>query len=241
MTWVIYSTRPLQIQELAVAIVIHPGVSFTLDQRLDFDEDILEICGSFVKLNAQTNCVELSHISVAEYFTSPELPDRTRNTEFIEEKVGHRLLLETCLTHLSSSPLDSGPCQSINEAMQRSKQKFLLYPAYTWPEHARKIKNEKEQSRILTFFSLPAYGSWSQIFEELDHETFRKTQEQRWGIWLRHQGNVPSLYYAAMFGLDQVVMSLIANGVDVNINGGEYGYPVLAAVQYARASTVQSC
>jgi Ankyrin repeats (3 copies) len=233
-TWVIYSTRPLKMHELATAVVIQPGFEFTSDQQLDRHEEILEICGSFVKLNAQTNCVELSHISVAEYFTSPYLPDRTENTEYIKKEAGHRLLLECCLTYLSSPPFDSGPCRSVADAHERSRLSFLYYPLYNWPEHATKIKDEQDQALILRFFSHPSYRSWCQIFQVLE---LNETREREWVLWRVHQQrNVPALYYASMFGLDRVVTCLLTRGHEAN---GAEGHPLLAAVQYRHPSTLR--
>ena len=65
----IYSARPLSLQELAEAAAIDPGAFDCLDENLLFDvEDLLTICGSLITLHeGQTR---LSHYSVQEFLVS---------------------------------------------------------------------------------------------------------------------------------------------------------------------------
>jgi hypothetical protein len=86
LTWLIFSRRPLKLHELSIAAVLEPGEEeFDDDQRLDSDEMLIEICGSLIKIERETQTVTFGHFSVREYLSSPQLPDGTTNEYFVSE------------------------------------------------------------------------------------------------------------------------------------------------------------
>jgi hypothetical protein len=85
LTWLIYLHRPFRLKELALAAIIDPETDFSDEQRLDRDEMLLEICGSFIKMNQETQIITIGHFSVREYLTSSALPDGTPNRFFVTE------------------------------------------------------------------------------------------------------------------------------------------------------------
>src|SRR5947207_5395258 len=106
LTWLIFIVRPLELKELAIATVIDPAIEFDEEQRLDNDALVLDYCGSLVKYNSLSKSVEISHISVTQYFKSRELGGRI-NPYYLDESECNTLLLKSCFTWLSSMPFEN--------------------------------------------------------------------------------------------------------------------------------------
>lgn len=63
--WLVSATRPLTLSELREAIAIDTAISTLSNDLLVFNEDvILEICGSLVNYDRESQIVTLSHYSV---------------------------------------------------------------------------------------------------------------------------------------------------------------------------------
>jgi hypothetical protein len=167
LTWLLYSARPLRLDELAVAVAIKPGKDFDgYTQKLDYDEIVLETCSSFVKMNVSTRTVEIAHISVAEYFASALLSDGVSNENYIDEKTGHSLLMKSCLTYLSSPPFKVGPCVEYLDVKSRIEDEFWRYAAYYWPVHAEKVEYDvDDRGYVHSFLRNAAYFSWGQCLD----------------------------------------------------------------------------
>jgi ankyrin repeat protein len=91
LTWVCYSLRPLDLQELQHAISLQPNcVSFDADNIVR-REDITAFCAGLVVVT-QTNCVTLVHPTAKEYFNS------TKERDFPH---AFNDIVSICATHLA--------------------------------------------------------------------------------------------------------------------------------------------
>lgn len=225
LTWVIYSLRPLLLKDLALVSVIDPETDFDEENCLDYDEMILEICGSFFKVNTATQVVEVGHFSIQEYITAQTLHDGRANKYYISAEEGHTLIMKQCLSYLRSQQVFSDGA-SDTEIKYWRRVTFLRYAVRCWPTHAQKVSGHLRWSSVVCFFKSDSYHAWSAAYT-----TFEAGDALRsWSDKLRSMLPVPPLYFAAAFGFQEVVTTLIENGADPNEGGGVLGYPIFAAV-----------
>lgn len=113
--WLVGSTVPLTLDQLAEAVSIRPG-----DESLERDGiatdfmDLAACCGSLVTIyiqDTQTNeyddlpgtgsmLITLSHASVEEYLTSPSTKLGPLSSFFIDLHMVHREIAETCVQYI---------------------------------------------------------------------------------------------------------------------------------------------
>jgi len=234
-TWLLYAVRPLQVDELAIAAALKPGMIFDVDEKLDLDS-ISAICRSFVKVNeqARTPIVELAHFSVAEYFKCPKLLDGTTpNPDFIGEIDGHRLLALSCLSYLLSPPFDKGPCKTVDEFWKLFRTPFR-YSREWWHAHAKVVeKDEMVYETVQLYLVAPAHGAWSQLTD------YMKSRDKKFRPpsfrFLEGADGPPlklldchlasPIHTAVEFGLNHVLQKLVRDGLDVNVKGGKMDVP----------------
>ena len=230
--WLIFCKRPLRLTELAVAIAVDPtDECFDDEKKLGDDEKILEICSSFIKMDERTRIVEVAHFSVVEYFTSPLLPDKTKNPDFMDKVTCNAELLKCCLAYLSFPQFEVGPCQTDAEINDRLRDNELLgYAAQQWQHHGDEIKAEPvHQEHICEFFSHPCrncFLSWLQIWQKENFD------------WIDPK-DPTGIYYAVKFGYDHVVQSLLEDGARCREDSRAYGNALLSAADMGIVEIVQ--
>ncbi|MDI1492486.1 MAG: hypothetical protein OHK93_003700 [Ramalina farinacea] len=127
LTWVTCSMRPLKSAEL------HDALQIDLGEQIDvnIEESIRACCGQFVYVDAQSQ-VQMIHLTARDFLLRPEL-----DSEFaVDEKIGHRRLLLSCLVYLNGDEMKGrrrrGPVTS-NIPKQRSP--FASYASNYLFEH----------------------------------------------------------------------------------------------------------
>jgi hypothetical protein len=99
--WLIFSARPLRLEELAEAVVIEPGASsFSTEDRMFDPHDIATICRSLVSLSDDTSEIRLAHYSVQEYLLSDRIGHGPSAFFSILRPSAAVLIAEVCLTYL---------------------------------------------------------------------------------------------------------------------------------------------
>ena len=99
LTWVCYSERPLQVDELCHALAVEIG-------EIDFDAEniprigtVLDCCQGLITVDKEASNVRLIHYTAQEYLCShPGLFSKP-----------HSMLAETCLTYLNSQQVKNLP------------------------------------------------------------------------------------------------------------------------------------
>ncbi|KAL5330791.1 hypothetical protein ACEPPN_000314 [Leptodophora sp. 'Broadleaf-Isolate-01'] len=200
--WLVYSARPLRIEEMVEIIAIDTEQSqFNPEDRLPDPRDLLTICSSLVTTvsvtakgndgaSNDTTELRLAHFSVKEYLIS----DRIRNGLAFQYNIqsgGEEEIAQSCLT-------------------------YLLH-------FQRAIKDSDQATKLgMQLFQGDAFMNWIRLWDP----------DKRWrGSDIKRDiTNVASpLYYASHQGMFKLVILLLEKGADVNAQGGVYGNALYAA------------
>lgn len=252
--WLAFSGRPLRIGELTHAIAVNhqdlQGFSYVDLDIAPFDSPPL--CSSLV-IKAQASIldvqsapayyssaitfateleyeeVRLAHASVREYLLGDALKDSTAKDFFLDARLAHRNIAETCLLYLLTPEMRFGVVSQTQHQQLLKDWPLLLYAAHFWPDHANAAE---EQFRDETW----------QIIAKL-FETRNSALTGNYGTWavtltpeisLSDVRATTPLYYAASFGLTEVVRRLLDSGARSSINqlGGRHQSTALEVAAY---------
>ncbi|KAI4853704.1 Pfs, NACHT and ankyrin domain protein [Aureobasidium sp. EXF-8845] len=245
----IWSQRPLRLEEMVDAIAVQPDAkpSFDPDNRMPEPRDILRICSSLATLvqrpfvsyidgvadidgddsggGRTVTELRLAHFSVKEYLISDRIT--LSFSSCLADRTARASIATLCLAYLSS--LDhSLPLDEL-----RARFKFSQYCARYWTIHASVVDEGGDgadnaihkglQTRILKFLneSQTAYLTCYNLYDPD-------------GPWLfgdeRRKMDKPApLYYTSLTGLVLGVTLSLGAGADVNAEGGQYRYALHAA------------
>ena len=142
LTWVCYSERPLQVDELCHALAVEIGATDIDLENGPSIGTLLDSCQGLIVVDSEASTVRLIHYTAQEYLCShPGLIIKP-----------HSILAETCLTYLNShlvkrlTPHSLPPPQSAP---------FLNYSARYWGTHAN--KNLSDHAMALALGLLTQY------------------------------------------------------------------------------------
>ncbi|PVH67796.1 ankyrin, partial [Cadophora sp. DSE1049] len=226
--WLIYSARPLRMEEMVEVIAIDTEQSqFNPENRLADPRDLLTICSSLVTTisvtaegnngaSIETTELRLAHFSVKEYLIS----DRIRNGltfQYDIQSGGEEEIAQSCLTYLlqfQRGVLTSGNLNTFPLA---------LYAAEHWCHHFRATKDSYQASKLLMQLSQgDAFQNWIRLHNP--DFPWKETNMEK---------NITSiaspLYYTSLEGLFEPVSLLLGKEADVNAQGGRYGNALQAA------------
>lgn len=233
--WLSFSVMPLTLTELHEAIAVDiESDSIDEEDRLSNPHDALALCGSLVHLNS-AGFVALAHMSVKDYLLS-DLIKRNESTKpfALAKQEANLELAKSCLAYLRFKEFRQGPSRSLEAYADRLAQHPLVrHAAVSWPYYYRAASAAtKDESTFFSFFEAgdrDAFMSWVQV---LNADYAYK--------WSTYPAFTTSLYYAASFGLDDIVKKLIAGGAALDTPGSRFGGTALhAAVLRDYQSTIR--
>lgn len=213
--WLIGSTAPLTMHEIAEVIAIVPEDKYrNLDAVATDPRDILSLCGSLVVSESNPEIrhspiVSLAHLSVREYLTSPRILDTPVAIFHMDMIDVATRLAETCIQYLGFTDFKK-PCVTTHDLVSRlHSYPFLQSASLQWYAHMRESATSRPPKSLIKSLGwfLDAsvdhenYSSWRQVFS---HATFEDASKHS------------SMYFAALFGLEEVVEHLLQTGADVN-------------------------
>jgi hypothetical protein len=211
-----FTFRPLRLAELCDFLQITPGLRVLDESKCLADPaDILSICGSLLTCPRETGLVTLAHHSVRTYLMS-DLQGKSEYFRLLPRRA-HSNLATKCLTYLSFDAFAGGPCSSAT-GLQEWYQRFPLleYAAQRWALHIGILERLDDSTwKTLKEFLFSAdeargnYQAWVQLL--IPNSTARQIIQ------------TPPLYYAASFGLTEVVRYLLDAGADIEAHGGRGG------------------
>jgi hypothetical protein len=218
--WLAFAVLPLTPEELHTAVAIEQDMDeLDEDSLLRSPQDILSLCGSLVSLSEQGH-IRLAHLSVKDYLLSSEacLP-----RFLINASDGNNEMAIDCLTYLSYRTLASGPSQTEEDYIERlSQHPFIEHAARGWTYYVRATTSPLKLDEFISDFfssrSHKTFMSWVQIINA-EHSS-------DWDFYPRH---ATPLYYAASFGLTEMVKRLIKTGINLNAPGSRFGGTALHA------------
>jgi len=209
-----FNLRPLMLPAVCKMLQVTPGLrTFDESKRLTHPKDVLDICGTLLDYDKESEIVTLAHHSVKTYLMSDLRGDAAYFQ--LNEEEGHRRMATYSLTFLCSDTFSSDAMASFFAASPGYRDKdFLDYAVQQWAFHTKEVKDLGEPL-------------WSILQSFLLSSTYGRQNFQTWVQFLipgcGFAKNTPPLYYAASYGLTTVVQYLIDIQVDVEVRGGRGG------------------
>jgi len=245
--WLIHCPQPLRLTELAVAAVIDSECDFDEGMRLTTSDDILEICGSFVKIERKS-VIRLAHFSVQEFFTSATLPDGSRNDYFLDKELANMQFLKACFSYLRSPQFCSIPSVDpyyLTLPTELLKDSFFFRAASYWPRLAHENPTNSQMSRdIFTFLKSSAFTAWASWYyvRTRDSRQWDQAPQGPYSPISNFEGGMVlrpgPLYVASDLSLPRVVKMMLDQGESPNQKGGRFVYPIFAAIRQNNAEVL---
>jgi ankyrin repeat protein len=225
------SIRPLRVEELAdiLAVRFDEGElpKFNPDWRLgDAQAAVLSVCSnliSVVDVNG-SQIVQFSHFSVKEFLTSNRLATA------IEELSGYYIVPRSAHTILAQASLSV--LLQLDDRIDRDGIKnfpFSSYAAHHWVEHGQfEGVSSAIQVAMEHLFNpdKPYFANWLWIYDMDD-----PWREETPTMHPERPPPATPIYYAVLCGFRQLIEHLITSYPDdVNVTGGYYQSPLLAAL-----------
>lgn len=217
--WLAFAKRPMTLAELNEAIILEDDMTdIDQDDRLCRKETTLQVCRGLIDCYA--GIASLSHSSVKTFLLESKSIDMELAGHAFKD--GDRILMAKCLHYLSMTPFRFGACENRRTFTERLERYPLLrYAAHSWALHASSFNLERSDlDSIMKFLqtwrlhSGGAHASWVQILQP-------NISSWKDKVWAHTQ----PLYYAASFGLRDLVKLILQEDkyVDVNARGGRNG------------------
>jgi ankyrin repeat protein len=250
--WLTFAERPLTMDEIAevVAIDVDRNTPYDEEEVLEDPMEALDICSSLISISKEASngkqgsskeVVMLAHYSVKEYFLSDRICTGRAAQYSMQHSTCHSMLAKACLGYLEQT-LQSG----LKTKEKPKKPELARYCAEFWMNHAEEARNPDVETvqvaerlmetaqvavRLLSAENA-AYLSWLPIYDP-EHPWVTPNLQRSMGT-VAHP-----LYYAALFGLADVVYLLLEKGADANATGGQYGNALQAAAGSGHERTVK--
>ncbi|KAL8956660.1 MAG: hypothetical protein Q9193_005878 [Seirophora villosa] len=238
--WLLYSRRPLTVQELAevLAIDVEAEPRFDVNSRLADDDDVISVCSSLITITQgpdewhsrsywwaagePKNYVRFAHFSVKEYLTSRTILDGPAARYAAGPLRGHITIAEDCISYVLQLIKESNAATEFTGVVSDT---FPLaeYAVSCWMEHAMRAgqKQERVFSLLCELFLAEASScDW------LPNVKRRAPWED--DIFDGPVKDAPSrrLPYAAQLGMPRLIDHLIRAGFDLNVEDRD-GYTAL--------------
>ncbi|KAG0131112.1 hypothetical protein HOY82DRAFT_485547, partial [Tuber indicum] len=230
--------RDLTLSEIREGLAIEIGSErMDPDNRLNDEEDILDICGGLVDRN-EKNIAGLAHFTVKEYLVSPNLAKSKASYYYVNETRGNTELAKITYTYLLLQDFSTGPCSTDTEFDLREKE----YPLYLYAsKHGWRhvLKNNYGSDKTLDALLAQFYSNDN----DPNFISWRQAQTPHFPdvtSYLKPAlSSTATLYYASELGLWQLIKGIIGGGADVNHHGGTRSTPLAAAAAYGHVKTIK--
>ncbi|KAK6334444.1 hypothetical protein TWF730_003659 [Orbilia blumenaviensis] len=222
--FLVYSRRPLQIEELidAAAVDLSRQPAFESERRMPDPQGILEICPSLLtralRVDEKDNnniivTIELAHATVKEFLRS--LEQTNIFYEIADSSKAQGVIAMVCLAYLTY--LSEGKPRDVI----RANFPLALFSSRYWLEYASNSDQSPTVSEAAIRFlsSETTRELWGALYNP----------DRPWEELPAEFSMASPLYYASLAGLTHTIAILLRSGADTAAPGGEYGYPLQAA------------
>ncbi|TRX97935.1 hypothetical protein FHL15_001145 [Xylaria flabelliformis] len=195
--WVACAKRPLTTLELQHALAVEVGKPKIDPDNFPQIEDMVSVCAGLVTVDEESGIIRLVHHTTQEYF------EQTQKQWFPNADV---YIAIVCVTHLSFSIFDDGFCQTDAEFEPSLLSNGLYdYAAHNWGYHA--CGAPIETSDLIADFlqTEPKVSRCSQAMmatKDYYHTDYSQNVPR----------NFTGMHLAAYFGLQDVIVALLAAG-----------------------------
>ncbi|KAI0537679.1 hypothetical protein GGR58DRAFT_527100 [Xylaria digitata] len=170
--WLLYSERPLSLQELTeVTLADSQGDSFNTERGAR-DESYVSLTLSSFVIISEDNLVQFAHQTVKDYFLS----DTTEGGLFTRKANSQAFITNCCLAYMQFCDQFNPECKPSHDARQRCPGDYVLleYVFNNWYRHAVLAWENQKMSDTLDEFE-----------SSLKATTTTQKATTRWGNWLR--------------------------------------------------------
>lgn len=207
-------------------------------------------CGGLVEIS--NNIVQFIHQSVKDWIEIMDVTNASEPDRRVDQIGNHQPLLQACLRYLLLSET-----MELRGLAVRT-QPFNSYATYYWLDHYRKAEedgsSQAEQLEVFLSPDKPYFRNWNRMYhilkriargtEQLSlhrmavpiYLSFPLSLEGRNDPWASYDDNDDDdnywtpVSFAAEHNLLNFLTSCLTHGTNVNLPGGEYGWPLQAAV-----------
>ncbi len=231
----VVAIRPLEVEELAEVLAVDfddaEGIPrLNPNWRWEDEEQaLLTSCSSLISIveTDDPRVVQFSHFSVKEFLTSTRLADSSKDVSryHIDLEPAHTILAQACMGVLLQ------PDIHVEENSAGKSLPLAGYAAEYWATHAQfKSVSSFLRKAMEYLFDLeePYFAAWLELYNiDISPRTTSSSL-----FWLAiPSSNASPLYYAALCGFQNLVEHLVVkNPQHLNINGGYYVTPLIAAL-----------
>ena len=229
--WLSYATRPLDLLELADAVVLEDGDrDIDSDSRLPSPEILVDIAQGLLVYEKDWGLVSLAHSSIKTFLTSTWI-QTSRVADFaLDEVHAHNTLMKKCLTYLCFPKLGDGAYLTDWTIETMDRYPLLAYATHNWIHHIKTVAEEdwKQIQSFLATRSLPEGGNYCRWI--------RSVIKVQLSPPLRTIRKTSPLYYAASYGFTGLVKAILEfdQSIDLEEHGGRYGSTALQVACYRR-------
>lgn len=220
--WLVYSQRPLEVQELVevLAIDVEDEHPFDVDRRLPEHEDLLLICSSLVTvtsiLETKSKTVRLAHFSVQEYLISENVLNGPAAMYAARYLHSHTDIAEECISYLRQIASED------SEGELSAAFPLAHYAAIYWIHHAR-IAGQEQEQRIATsayeLFQPDIFYVWARLVHDYSANHLYGTDFYNFP---QRPFVLEELHYATDSGMPSLIEHVLNAGVELdtrNSNG----------------------
>ncbi|CZR54758.1 uncharacterized protein PAC_04642 [Phialocephala subalpina] len=240
--WLAFSTRPLELTELAEAMVINPEAPppFGPEERFIDPQSVFQILSSLITVSSNEDqrdmldarglvrpaiTVTLAHFSVMEYLISDRIQQGPAKHFAISKSIENHFIAECCLLYLlqyANSTLRTNSRQDL------SSFPLLEYASVFWYQHVNLAPPEHQKS--LNSLVLKLLLSKSNLSAWLHIHTLIAREVEPFQYFEAGRSVTNPLFYASDMGLVSTVEGLLSDGFEANENSGSYETPLHRAV-----------
>jgi ankyrin repeat protein len=193
LTWLIFSARPLLLEELADAIVIDNSASppFDPEERLFDAKSVLNILSTLVTVTyypewnvergQRVKEIRLAHFSVKEYLTSERAARGPASDFRVQQSLADEIIMESCLNYINSCDLNKSTenvefASNVEINIERDWP-LLKYACLKWSVHAARCidrLSETAVQRVISFLDTKRdVRIWTSVFDVEKDEASR--------------------------------------------------------------------
>lgn len=140
--WLIVAQQPWTVEMLRTALAVQRNRKTTVDDYIaDFEESLLQTCGSFVEIR-QDGTIGFVHLSVQEFLTisSSHSNSDCASSFHVQKEVAHCSMATLCLSYLTYNvphgPMSGCESKPAEGKVLDSQYPLLRYATRWWPVHA---------------------------------------------------------------------------------------------------------
>jgi len=195
--WISHSERPLKAVELCHALAVEIGSPNLNSDNVPSIGTLLTCCEGLVFMENEASTIRLIHFTLQEYL-------RARPELFV---TAHSIMAETCLSYLTSQQIEA---LSTSSSPHLQGTPFLEYCSLYWGAHARRDLSDNAKLLALKLFDNCDNHISTKILLKAQKPLSRAVAFNKPCLF-------SSLHFASIFGIVEIVASLVrVGGCDIN-------------------------